>query len=293
MHRFKNIGVILDLKRTNDDVIDHAKELVIINRAVIHFLCLLPDGISAKQKKDIEKAIQETIDFDFIIYFLTGKPVIDITHYSVDKKLDIILIEPESQENRINSFFKGSLALSLMRKTPCPVWVVKRPVTETYQRILIAVDPNEEENGTELNDKLIQIGTSYAKRQAAECYLVAAWALKSESILTGAFLNTPPAEIERLKKECKEKYTYQFKILQERNHNILDETISEMIYGEPGLGIAKFVADRKIDLILIGTIARAGLQGFVIGNTAEKIVNQVDCSIMAVKPDGFKSPILA
>ncbi|MCK4302705.1 MAG: universal stress protein [Candidatus Eisenbacteria sp.] len=49
--------------------------------------------------------------------------------------------------------------------------------------------------------------------------------------------------------------------------------------------------DRYFDLIVTGTVCRTGLPGFLIGNTAETILAQVDCSVLTVKPDGFASPI--
>ncbi len=41
----------------------------------------------------------------------------------------------------------------------------------------------------------------------------------------------------------------------------------------------------------MGTVARSGIPGFMVGNTAEKILNRVDCSVMALKPKKWKSPI--
>jgi universal stress protein E len=41
----------------------------------------------------------------------------------------------------------------------------------------------------------------------------------------------------------------------------------------------------------MGTVGRAGIAGLLIGNTAEKILHQVECSVMTVKPDGFVSPV--
>jgi nucleotide-binding universal stress UspA family protein len=38
-------------------------------------------------------------------------------------------------------------------------------------------------------------------------------------------------------------------------------------------------------------VARTGLPGFFIGNTAETIISQLDCSLLAVKPPGFKTPV--
>ncbi|MGB7033464.1 MAG: universal stress protein, partial [Syntrophobacteria bacterium] len=40
-----------------------------------------------------------------------------------------------------------------------------------------------------------------------------------------------------------------------------------------------------------GTLSRTGVAGFLIGNTAEKILNKVDCAVLAVKPDEFVTPV--
>ena len=45
------------------------------------------------------------------------------------------------------------------------------------------------------------------------------------------------------------------------------------------------------DLIVMGTVVRTGVPGFIMGNTAETILNQIDCSVLAIKPDGFVTPI--
>ena len=47
----------------------------------------------------------------------------------------------------------------------------------------------------------------------------------------------------------------------------------------------------ETDLIIMGTVARTGIPGFIMGNTAEEILNQIDCSVLAVKPPGFATPI--
>jgi universal stress protein E len=41
----------------------------------------------------------------------------------------------------------------------------------------------------------------------------------------------------------------------------------------------------------MGTVSRAGIAGLLIGNTAEKVLPQVDCSMLTVKPEGFVTPV--
>ena len=61
--------------------------------------------------------------------------------------------------------------------------------------------------------------------------------------------------------------------------------------GDPAALITDLAAEHAIDLIVMGTICRTGVAGFFIGNTAENVLQQVDCSVLTVKPEGFVSPV--
>ena len=41
----------------------------------------------------------------------------------------------------------------------------------------------------------------------------------------------------------------------------------------------------------MGTVARTGIAGFFVGSAAEGILNQIDCSVLTVRPPGFVSPV--
>jgi nucleotide-binding universal stress UspA family protein len=41
----------------------------------------------------------------------------------------------------------------------------------------------------------------------------------------------------------------------------------------------------------MGTIARGGLVGMIMGNTAERVLRDLRCSVLALKPEGFASPV--
>ena len=44
-----------------------------------------------------------------------------------------------------------------------------------------------------------------------------------------------------------------------------------------------------MDVVVMGTVARTGLPGLFIGNTAVKVFSQVSCPVVAVKPASFVS----
>ena len=64
-----------------------------------------------------------------------------------------------------------------------------------------------------------------------------------------------------------------------------------LVKGEAALVIPKLAHEKQVDLIVMGTVCRTGIAGFFIGNTAEKILQDVDCSVLTVKPEGFVSPV--
>ena len=57
--------------------------------------------------------------------------------------------------------------------------------------------------------------------------------------------------------------------------------------------IPQQVEKTEADLLVIGSVARTGIQGFIMGNTAEEVLSNVKCDVLTLKPDGFVSPVLA
>jgi nucleotide-binding universal stress UspA family protein len=61
--------------------------------------------------------------------------------------------------------------------------------------------------------------------------------------------------------------------------------------GKEFLEVIRAVLRKSHDLVVMGTVARTGIMGLLIGNTAETILDQLDCSVLAVKPEGFLTPV--
>ena len=61
--------------------------------------------------------------------------------------------------------------------------------------------------------------------------------------------------------------------------------------GRPDEAILGFLDEHAIDLLVMGSIGRGGNPGVMIGNTAERLLPEVQCSVLAVKPPDFVCPI--
>ena len=67
--------------------------------------------------------------------------------------------------------------------------------------------------------------------------------------------------------------------------------IREVLRHDRELVIKTEEKENQIDLIIMGTVGRKGIPGFLMGNTAEAVLNHIDCSILAIKPESFISPV--
>jgi nucleotide-binding universal stress UspA family protein len=64
-----------------------------------------------------------------------------------------------------------------------------------------------------------------------------------------------------------------------------------LIEGDAGKIIPQAIQNLSTDTLVMGTVARSGIPGLLIGNKAEKILSEVQCTVLAVKPEGFISPV--
>ena len=55
--------------------------------------------------------------------------------------------------------------------------------------------------------------------------------------------------------------------------------------------LPELARELKVDCVVMGTVARTGVSGLFMGNTAETILDQLECSVLAIKPPGFVTPV--
>ena len=179
----------------------------------------------------------------------------------------------------------------LLRKCPCPVWVI-RPSRARIQRVLAAVnlDPDE----SELNRNILELAASMVERFGGELHLVHSWELYGEATMrSSAFLHTPPVELDSLLDEEESSHAKALADLLATT-GLSDAPWQIHLHKGPAPDVVSTViANPPLNLLVMGTIARTRIPGVLIGNTAEKVLDDVRCSVVAVKPPGFVTPLSA
>ncbi len=194
--------------------------------------------------------------------------------------------------------------MHLLRKCPCPVWLIKPEAPNSFRCILAAVDVDtanssqEMESRNALNRQILEMASSLAFTDFAELHIVHVWDAIGENTMRGALANVSESKI----------MTY---VEQERHHHAtnLNTLIREVAttvgqdaqeYLKPQAHLVKGWARKEIpalakrietDLVVMGTVARTGVPGFIMGNTAETILNHIGCSVLTIKPPAFVTPV--
>jgi universal stress protein E len=64
-----------------------------------------------------------------------------------------------------------------------------------------------------------------------------------------------------------------------------------LVCGHPADVLARGASALEVDILVLGCIARSGVQRLLLGNTAERLIYRVPCDLLLVKPAGFASDI--
>jgi nucleotide-binding universal stress UspA family protein len=221
---------------------------------------------------------------------LYGMPFLAIIREVLRNEHDLVMTTAEGRVGLKERLF-GSAALHLMRQCPCPVWVMQSSQPEWSNRILAAVDPTPvDEEQYAVSIKIMDLATALARRQRCELVVVHTWTFPAEHSLTRGYL-VASSELDGWIRQARNLHRRRLaKLL--RPYPLQDlKTQVYMLKGEPGNLIPELAAREEVGLIVMGTVSRTGVAGLLIGSTAERILRQVDCSVLTVKPDGFATPV--
>lgn len=241
----------------------------------------LQDNLIADSESRIERLLESSD--------VPGRPVPEAVVVSGERHIEIIrrtlgadhdlVIVADAEEGY------GATTHHLLRKAPCPVWLMT-PSIEHEQRILAAVDPNPLRPTQELlDDDVLELAASLAILEDAPLHVVHAW-----NVPGGVGIGLSVSDQRVFRQEALAQHRDDLTALVER-HQLPDDTTIHFLEGSPVKVIRQVAFRRNISTIVMGTVARRGVAGLIIGNTAETILRRVNCSVLAIKPHGFETPV--
>jgi universal stress protein E len=320
MKRFKNILYLNEPAVDQASTIARAVSLAVNNQADLTIVDVIPtqvvtagiglppggpisEDLRAAVESDHRKVMESMVQpfsehLQVRLDVLVGKTYLEAIRAVLENGYDL-LIKPAENPSWTRRLF-GSDDLHFLRKCPCPVWLMKPSEKSNYGSILAAVDfdlmaPSPSEK--DLNREILELAASLALSDSASLHIAHAWEALAERMLVSrgdvfpeGVTNYVTGEHERHRKEL-------YRLAEQLRGWISKEAYD---YLSPGFHLPEGPAKKVIaslakrlgaDLVVMGTVARTGISGLIIGNTAEAILDQLECSVLAIKPPGFKTPV--
>lgn len=307
MKRFKNILLVLNPEDRNQAALERAVALARLNQAGLHVLLVLEDLplelrllVSALRSQQLQAIVEREqrahLDEWLAPYREEGIaitlslqwskiPFVTVIRSVLRHQHDLVIKTAEPVTGPDAVLFHPT-DRHLMRKCPCPLWMVKAASHPAYQRILAALDPfPDDQTNMALNRRILELTASLAALENAALHVVHAFNPEA-----GVALGHPGVDLDRHRKEVRALHRKHLDTL------LADLAIPEeqvhLEAGAAGKVIPDVVRRERADLLVMGTVARTGIPGLLIGNTAELILDHVDCDLLTVKPEGFITPVM-
>ncbi len=258
----------------------------------------------AKKQEEIENWLkQQQLTDNYSVDVVCGKASIETIKKAISHKYDLV-VKSASHMDWLSRLF-GNDDMDLLRKCPCPVLILKTGQHDVFRNVLATVDVNDvfsDDDGRvqeKLNDEVLEYSTLFSLSELTSLHIGSVWDAFGEDFLRyGAFSNMPQDKVdqyvEQTRVECSDRLE---SIINDLTASVGKSAVSylrpksHLVKGVASKEILEMVNQYQIDLVVLGTVARTGIPGLLIGNTAESTLEQIQCSVLAIKPEGFIAPV--
>lgn len=198
-----------------------------------------------------------------------------------------LLLKMAHQHNQLESVIFTPTDWHLLRKCPCPVWMVKDQPWPESGKALVAVNLNSEQSHHHaLNQKLVSNTLALASQvNHTDVHLVTAWPAVSTYVMP----ESPELNYDKYNQAIRGQHLSAMKKL--RQQFSLDESVTHVEKGMPETVIPDMADRLDAGVVVLGTVGRTGLSAAFLGNTAENVIGHLRCDLLAIKPEGFVSPV--
>ncbi|ACY84582.1 universal stress protein UspE [Edwardsiella piscicida] len=198
-----------------------------------------------------------------------------------------LLLKMAHQHDRLESVIFTPTDWHLLRKCPCPVWMVKDQPWPENGVALVAVNLSSEEPYHDpLNIKLVRETLALAEKvNQTTVHLVAAYPVTP----INAAIEIPDFDPRIYNEAIRGQHLVAMKALRQKFS--IPETQTHVEKGLPEDVIPAVAARLNAGVVVLGTLGRTGISAAFIGNTAEHVIDHLKCDLLAIKPDGYASPL--
>lgn len=214
-----------------------------------------------------------------------GHPFLELVQACASHNADLLVMGAKGSKDEPGRI--GTIAAKCVRKAPVDVLIVRKSLKGPFKHIVACVDFSEP------SAKAVQFALHVAERDNAgvDCMHVYQSAV-AMTLDYGGFVTPLPA-IQTDEAALSAMQSELDSFLEPFTRRAGSLTIKHLIVESPSIreAILEHVRQSQADLVVLGTRGKSGLRELLIGTTAETILQHAPCSILAVKPDDFVTPV--
>jgi universal stress protein E len=175
----------------------------------------------------------------------------------------------------------------LVRHCPAPVLLTRGRAWQAAPVIVAAVDPTGRHGrGSDLDVRILRLAEQVAQGTGGTMHAFHAW---ETTLLARIGEHEEP-----LAPELPESATVR------RHREAVYAVLSaaevaparvSFVAGQPDQVLPEHCRERAADVVVMGAIARNPFGRIFIGSTAERVLEQLPCDLLVVKPDTFRTPV--
>ncbi|MFB6231630.1 MAG: universal stress protein [Salinibacter sp.] len=205
----------------------------------------------------------------------SAAPAEAILNYTEEEAIDLTVMGTHGRRG-VDRMLFGSVTEEVVRKAPCPALTVRadadRAPSEAIRRVLVPVDFSE------ASDTAVRHAKEIAMTYGAEIDLLhvvhepvypAAYGFEPVSFPTGEVIDNVEAQLADLARET---IGYEHVMIEARA-------------GNPASEILDYTEENDVDLVVIATHGRTGLDRVLLGSVAERVLRRAPMPVFVVKPD--------
>jgi universal stress protein E len=213
-----------------------------------------------------------------------NRPFEAIIQEIISDKHDLVL-KMAHQHDKLEAVIFTPTDWHLLRKCPCPVWMVKDQPWPEGGKALVAVNLASEENyHNALNEKLVRETIELAEQvNHTEVHLVGAYPVTPINIA----IELPDFDPSVYNDAIRGQHLLAMKALRQKFG--IDESRTHV---EKGYLKRSFrsVEHLQAGIVVLGRSGVPGSAAF-LGNTAEQVIDHLRCDLLALKPDQYQTPV--
>ncbi|TLM79229.1 universal stress protein [Microbulbifer harenosus] len=281
----QNILVILDKPKHEQIALQRALELAEKSGAKLHLVSFVYEplasmpmlsssmlNVSEELEKERGKWLQ-ALQSEYSLPPGSTAEVIwhhDITYWTLeyldDNPCDLVVKTAQKQFGR-GGF--GSIDWRLIESLPTALWLAVSTHWVKRDRIVAALDPAiDNPLHVELNQRVLSLGGTLSKLLDAELESVACVPVHSEV-----------ADLDKFREETGALLKAVDKVIADSGVNC---SRTHFVTGKPAAEVNRVVDRNKARAILVGRGVRKGPKGFLLGNTAERILGRANTDVLIV-----------